>query len=177
MAWKIRPEKPADAATIETLVDLAFGYGRFAKTAYRLREGVAPDARLSFVAEDQAGTAVATIRFWPIAVGAASSLLLGPLAVHPKIRSSGIGSALMQKGLDTAKALGFETVVLVGDEAYYRRAGFTRLAKGQVTFPGPVDPERILAVALVPGAIEKLSGPIARANIDTPVSAQAAPLG
>jgi predicted N-acetyltransferase YhbS len=175
-AWTIRAERASDAGVVETLDDLAFGYGRFAKTAYRLREGVAAAKGLSFVAE-AGGEAVATVRFWPIAVGGAKSLLLGPLAVHPKIRSKGIGQALMKKGLEEAKKKGFETVILVGDEAYYRRAGFTRLKPGQVKFPGPVDPERILGVELVPGALAKLSGPIARARIDVPVSAQAAPLG
>lgn len=175
-AWTIRPEREGDAAVVETLDDLAFGFGRFAKSAYRLREGVAPESRLSFVAES-GGKPVGTVRFWPIAIGGARSLLLGPLAVHPDIRSKGIGRALMSHGLEEAKKLGFETVLLVGDEAYYRRAGFTRLKKGQVKFPGPVDPERILGVALVPGALEKLSGPIARARINAPVSAQAAPLG
>jgi predicted N-acetyltransferase YhbS len=174
--WTIRPERKSDAAVVETLDDLAFGYGRFAKSAYRLREGVAAETRLSLVAEE-GGEAVGTVRFWPIAVGGVKSLLLGPLAVHPKIRSKGIGRALMQKGLEEAKELGFETVLLVGDEAYYKRAGFTRLRPGQVKFPGPVDPERILGVELVPGALEKLSGPIARAHIDFAVSAQAAPLG
>lgn len=174
--WTIRPEQPSDAAIIEALVDMAFGFGRFAKTAYRLREGVKPEARLSFVAEEN-GKAVATVRFWPIAVGGAPSLLLGPLAVHPSARTKGIGQTLMQHGLDEAKKLGFATVILVGDEAYYRRAGFARLKTGQVTFPGPVDPQRILAVALADSALEKLSGLITRARIDEPVSAQAAPAG
>lgn len=174
--WTIRPERESDAATIEALVDMAFGMGRFAKAAYRLREGVAPEAGLSFVAE-AGGETIATVRFWPIAVGGARSLLLGPLAVHPKIRAKGIGRALMRHGLDAARKHGFETVLLVGDEAYYVRAGFSKLKPGQVRFPGPVDPQRILGVALVPGALEKLSGLIARAHIDVPVSAQAAPVG
>src|SRR3981081_2235021 len=50
--WEIRAERANDEAAIERLVDSGFGPGRFAKTAYRLREGVAPDSRLSFVAED-----------------------------------------------------------------------------------------------------------------------------
>jgi predicted N-acetyltransferase YhbS len=175
-AWTIRPERAGDAAVVEELDDLAFGFGRFAKSAYRLREGVSAEARLSFVAEME-GQAVGTVRFWPIAVGGARSLLLGPLAVHPKARTLGIGRALMGHGLEAAKSLGYETVILVGDEAYYRRAGFTRLKKGQVTFPGPVNPERILGVSLAPGALDKLAGPIARASIDNPVSAQSAPLG
>lgn len=176
MGWTIRAERKDDEPAIESLVDMAFGFGRFAKTAYRLREGVAAEPGLSFVADD-GGETVATVRFWPIRVGGVPSLLLGPLAVHPSVRAKGIGRALMQKGLDEARRLDFATCILVGDEAYYRRAGFTKLKPGSVTFPGPVDPQRILGVALADGALERLSGPISRAHIDEPVSAQAAPLG
>jgi|ERR1700741_272378 len=174
--WTIRPERDSDHEAIEALADMAFGRGRFAKTAYRLREGVAEEKSLSLVAEEAKKT-VGTVRFWPIAVGGMKSLLLGPLAVHPSMRAKGIGRALMQKGLDEAKKQGFETVLLVGDEAYYSRAGFAKLKPGQVKFPGPVNPERILGVSLVSGALERLSGAVARARIDNPVSAQAVPLG
>ena len=38
--WDIRKERQDDSPAIEALVDIGFGPGRFAKTAYRLREGV-----------------------------------------------------------------------------------------------------------------------------------------
>ena len=53
--WDIRLEEDGDAAAVEALVDRGFGPGRFAKTAYRLREGVAPDKRLSLVAVGKDG--------------------------------------------------------------------------------------------------------------------------
>ncbi|HMH65933.1 MAG TPA: hypothetical protein VK515_10115, partial [Rhizomicrobium sp.] len=49
-AWQVRLETPQDAARVEALNQESFGPGRFAKSAYRLREGVAPIAALSFVA-------------------------------------------------------------------------------------------------------------------------------
>ena len=110
-------------------------------------------------------------------MGTKRSLLLGPLAVQPELRGKGIGVALMQKGIEAARKLGFETIILVGDEFYYSRAGFARLKAGQVRFPGPLDAERILGLALKPGALEKLEGAVTRAQIDLPVSANAAPLG
>ena len=48
--WEIRPERPEDAEAVEALVAKVFGPGRYAKSAYRLREGVEPDWNLSFVA-------------------------------------------------------------------------------------------------------------------------------
>jgi predicted N-acetyltransferase YhbS len=175
--WQIRPEGPKDADDVAALNDDGFGPGRFAKSAYRLREGVASEPGLDFVATDEDGALLGSVRFWPILVGSEMSLLLGPLAVRSELRGQGIGVALMKTGIDAARAAGFKTILLVGDEAYYARAGFSRLPVGQVRFPGPVDKTRILGLALAPGALETLSGAIARARIDAPVCADGAPLG
>ena len=48
--------------------------------------------------------------------------------------------------------------MLVGDEPYYARLGFRRIPRGQITLPGPVDPERLLAVELAPGALAGYCG-------------------
>ncbi len=176
--WRIRLEQPGDAASIEALAAMVFGPGRYAKSAYRLREGVDPDPRLGFVAADSASQALlGSVRFWPITVGGETSLLLGPLAVQPGLRGRGIGIALMQHGIDAAKACGYATVLLVGDEPYYARVGFARLPPSRVRFPGPVNVTRVLGLSLVSGALLSLSGAVTRARIDHPVSAQAAALG
>ena len=176
--WQIRAERPSDDAAVERLVNSVFGPGRFAKTAYRLREGVAPDPRLSFVAEDpKPGALLGAVRFWPVIVGKRPSFLLGPLAVDPNLRGRGIGIALMQRGIEEARALGYQSVVLVGDEPYYAKVGFTKLKPGQVRFPGPVDGNRVLGLALSEGALETLLGDVRRARIDIAISAQAAKLG
>ena len=174
--WEIRAEQEGDEGAIAALVDRCFGPGRYAKTAYRLREGVAPERGLSFVAARD-GLLLGSVRFWPVAVGGQSSLLLGPLAVEPALRGKGIGISLMQRGIEQARALGFATMILVGDEPYYARVGFAKLASGRVRMPGPVDPERVLGLALKTGALDALSGDVKRARIDAPVSAQATPLG
>jgi predicted N-acetyltransferase YhbS len=176
--WTLRAEREEDANAIEALVDRSFGPGRYAKTAYRLREGVAPEPKLSFVAVRAAdGVLLGSVRFWPIIVGAQFSLLLGPLAVEPELRGKGIGIALMQRGIEEARRLDYATIILVGDEPYYSRVGFKKLAVGLVRLPGPVDPERLLGLALKDGALDALSGDARRARVDYPVSAQATALG
>ena len=175
--WQIRQEREADGDAIAAIVTSGFGPGRFAKTAYRLREGVACVPDLSFVAEStEKREFLGSVRFWPIFVGGQPSLLLGPLAVKPDLRGKGIGIALMQRGLKAARAQGYRSVILVGDEPYYARVGFQRLQPGRLRFPGPVDPSRVLGLALKNGALDSLIGDIERARIDQPVSAQAAPL-
>jgi predicted N-acetyltransferase YhbS len=156
--WDIRPERPADAAAVEALVSNVFGPGRFAKSAYRLRERVGPEHALSFIAVED-GILRGSIRFWPIFVGVQPALLLGPLAVQADQRGRGIGIELMQRGIEEAKALGHRVILLVGDEPYYARVGFAPLPNS-VRFPGPVDRNRILGLALVNGALDALQGNI-----------------
>jgi predicted N-acetyltransferase YhbS len=176
--WEIRSEDAGDEAAVEALVDQGFGPGRYAKTAYRLREGVLPDQRLSFVAQDkQTKVLLGSVRFWPVAVGGTRSLLLGPLAVKPELRGHGIGISLMRHGIEAARDAGFQTVILVGDEPYYARVGFSKVKPDQIRFPGPVDKTRILGLALKDGALDQLSGDVERACVDQAVAAQSAPLG
>jgi predicted N-acetyltransferase YhbS len=174
--WEIRRECAEDRSRIEVLTEAGFGPGRYAKSAYRLREGVRGVAELSFVAVEDAALR-GSVRFWPIKVGGDDALLLGPLAVDSSQRGRGIGISLMQAGIAAARAGGWRAILLVGDEPYYSRVGFVKLPPGRVRFPGPVDLSRLLGLALTPGALEKLSGPIRRARIDDPVCADGAPLG
>ncbi|HEX2761118.1 MAG TPA: N-acetyltransferase [Rhizomicrobium sp.] len=175
-AWKIRTEAPADAAGVELLNAGSFGPGRFAKSAYRLREGVAPVPELGFVAVED-GALLGSVRFWPISVGGHQELLLGPLAVRGDQRGRGIGIALMQAGIEAAKQGPWRGILLVGDEPYYAKVGFSRLPPNRVRFPGPVDQGRILGLSLKGGEMLSLTGQIRRAAIDEPVCADGAALG
>jgi predicted N-acetyltransferase YhbS len=155
----ISPETADDAVAIERLHERTFGPGRYAKTAYRIREGVAHDPALSFTA--RIGTLmVGSVRLSHIRIGNARALLLGPLTVEPPFREQGIGKQLIERALSAAREAGHGLVVLVGDEAYYARAGFKRIAKGRVKMPGPVDPVRLLIAELAKDAFEGVSGEI-----------------
>lgn len=155
----ISPEQPDDDAQIERLSERTFGPGRFARTAYRLREGHAHLLELSFTA--RIGTLlVGSVRLTPVLIGQAKALLLGPLTVEPPFRSRGIGRALIGASLDAAKQAGVKLVLLVGDEPYYGRLGFKKVPKGKVRMPGPVDPERVLIAELSPGAFEGVEGAV-----------------
>jgi len=174
--WEIRHERPEDAPLVDALNAASFGPGRYAKSAYRLREGVDAVAELSFVATED-GVFRGSVRFWPVVIGKEIVLLLGPLAVQSDQRGRGIGIALMNKGIAEARNLGFGAIVLVGDEPYYARVGFTRLPPGRIAFPGPVDAGRVLGLSLKPNALVNLSGHVRRARIDDPVCADGAALG
>ena len=53
-------------------------------------------------------------------------------------------------------------MILVGDEPYYRRFGFTRDAARGLDYPPPTNPDRLLARALVPGAFDGVGGMVRR---------------
>ena len=159
LSVNIMPETAADAVAIERLHERTFGPGRYAKTAYRIREGMGHRLELSFTA--RIGTLlVGSVRLSPVRIGSAAALLLGPLTVEPPFRERGIGYALIERALAEAKAKGHRLVVLVGDEPYYGKSGFRRIPKGRASMPGPADPARLLICELVECAFDGVSGPI-----------------
>jgi predicted N-acetyltransferase YhbS len=157
LSLTILAEAPSDDEAIERLHERTFGPGRFARTAYRIREGVTHQLDLSFTA--RIGTLlVGSVRLSPIRIGETPALLLGPLTVEPPFRGRGIAKALVARSLEHARSKGHKLVVLVGDEPYYGPLGFQTVPKGQVKMPGPVDPARLLVAVLADGAFEDVRG-------------------
>lgn len=157
---ELKPESEADWWEVEALLDLCFAPGREALSSYRLREGIAPVPGLSAVARDEGGILAGAIRFWPVGIGAATALLLGPIAVHPTHQGEGLGAYLMRSSIDEARTRGWQRVMLVGDASYYSRFGFARL--DHVQMPPPTNPDRVLGLDLVPGGWDGVIGKVTR---------------
>lgn len=168
---RIDREAPAEVGARESLLDLAFGRRRLKKTSERLRDGRLPANGLSFSARTKAGRLIGTLRLWHISAGAdRPALLLGPLAVHPAYRCRGVGSTLMQAALSHAAALGHRAVLLVGDEPYYQRFGFSRAPTEHLRLPGPFERNRFLALELVPGALRDARGLVVATGETAPLA-------
>lgn len=157
--FAIRAERASDVAARELLLDACFGEHRHARTCQRLRDGRVPAEGLAFSALHR-GRLVGTVRLWHVSAGGVLALVLGPLAVDASCRSLGIGAALMKHTLAAAAARGHGAVILRGDPAYYGRFGFTAGKTGELTLPGPFEPERLLAVELRDGALDGAHGMI-----------------
>lgn len=152
------PLDQVDPALVEHVLDLAFGPDRHTRTAYAIREGTDALPALSFAALDDQDTLVGTIQAWPVALttpeGRAHPLIMvGPVAILPGRQGQGFGRALMAaqaSALDPAAPL---PQVLIGDEPYYGKFGFTEAPRGWAC-PGPWDPARLLvrgaSAALLP---------------------------
>lgn len=158
--FRLDDEKTEDSWEAEVLLDLAFGPGRKALSAYRLREGVAPAPDLSISARDEYESLSGVIRFWPVRIGVSAGLLLGPIAVHPTRQGEGLGALLIREGLRRAREKEWPLVILVGDLEYYGRFGFSKI--GGIEFPPPTDPERVLGLELVEGAIAETKGKVGK---------------
>lgn len=149
MTFHIRHETIDDDYDIEDIVKNAFGPGRFAKTAYRLRE--APDYKSLFglVTENHLHKIVATVRVAPLK-GYADTVILGPIAVHSSLRSMGLGMSLMhQAEQECLKYPHIHRIILIGDPHYYNRFGFETQHATDIIFDAPVNKNRILGKMIV----------------------------
>ena len=156
----ILPETADDAVAIERLHERTFGPGRYAKSAYRLREGIGHQLELSFTA--RIGTLlVGSVRLSPIRIGetqgAAARAAHGRAAV-PRARHRSCPDRACARGARRRRGTGWSSWWATSPTTAKR--GFKRIPKGSVTMPGPVDPARLLVCELADGAFEGVSGPI-----------------
>ena len=151
---------PQDDEFVAKLQELAFGPGRFARTAYRVRERFPIDPSLSLIAEVD-GTSCGSVWMTPISIGGLDGYMLGPLATHPDYRKRGAGKMLAKAARDIALAQGKGSfVVLVGDQDYYCPLGWQVTTPGAIQWPGPVDPARVLLYAEDKTLATRIAGPI-----------------
>ena len=157
----IRHATHDDDSWVELLQALAFGPGRYARAAFRVRERFHIDPTLSLIAEI-GHVRVSSVLMTPISVGGVNGYLLGPLATDPAFRNRGAGKLLVREV--TRRALERENVgfvMLVGDPPYYGPLGFAPTNYGAITFPGPVDPARVLVHSPDATLATRLAGEVA----------------
>jgi predicted N-acetyltransferase YhbS len=166
VAFVIVGEGAGNVAARETLLDRAMGPNRRKKSSEKLRRGRRPSEGLAFVARDQSGALIGTVRLWDVKLGEGgpAALLLGPLAIEPGLKSAGIGSALMRHAIAEAARLGHGAIVLVGDAPYYGRFGFSAERTGALAMPGPYERHRLLALELKAGSLDGAKGTIKAAG-------------
>jgi predicted N-acetyltransferase YhbS len=160
----LRHERTSDVPAREALLDEAFGDARHRKSSQRLRDGRLPAEGLSLIASE-GKRVVGTARLWHIICASGqAALLLGPVAVAADCRNRGIGAALIARCLREARRRGHGAVILVGDPPYYGRFGFNAEKTAALRLPGPFERRRLLALELVPGALDGAHGLIRAAG-------------
>jgi predicted N-acetyltransferase YhbS len=143
-AISLNPDNGQYDGEVEALYARAFGPGRLAKAATRLREGHVCRRDLSFIARKD-DMIVGACRMWPIVDNdGVRALFLGPIAVDKAAQSAGLGKQLVTACLAAAEVDQARVIILVGDMSFFGPLGFDIIPPGRVTMPGPVDPNRLL---------------------------------
>ena len=144
----IRPERPADAASIAALLYAAFaGNPHSTQTEHQIVERLRASGRLavSLAALLPDGRLVGHVAFSKVTIDGRDEdwYGLGPLAVLPRSQGQGIGAALVEAGLSVLRRKGARGCVVLGEPAYYGRFGFAQDAG--LRYPGP-PPEYFMAL-------------------------------
>ena len=148
MTLVIRPETPADCATIARLTAAAFRHAPHSShTEQFIVDALRRAGQLSVSLVAQNGDEiVGHVAVSPVSIssGATGWYGLGPISVLPARQGRGIGSRLMESALAELRRLGAAGCVVLGDPAYYRRFGFA--ARPALVLPG-VPPEYFQAMS------------------------------
>lgn len=153
------PDDPRFDAPLETVLDAAFGPGRFSKVSERVREFSILDRALSRVAVKD-GAVLGCCRIYRINIGETPALFLGPLAVSPAAQGAGLGQELVGASLAACEASGVGGVIVVGQPWMFEPFGFTRIPDGRVIMPGPTEARRFQWRALKGRGLENLAGAV-----------------
>lgn len=173
-AVTIRPERSEDFPIIHELVREAFAGAEHADgdehfLVDRLRASAEYIPELSLVAEHH-GRIVGHIMFTRLKVGDAVALAVAPLSVLPAYQGKGIGGALMLRGHELARSLGWEFAILLGHPGYYPRFGYKPAKLFGIVAPFDVPDDSFMAVNLQ-GGPEHLPGLVAYSPAFFPESA------
>lgn len=123
----IRQETREDNKSVHALNELAFGQSLEADIVDKLRNNC--DDVLSLVAVENERI-VGHILFSPAEIEGPRGLLKGmglaPMAVLPDRQRQGIGTLLINKGIEELKKLNCPFIIVLGHQEYYPRFGFER---------------------------------------------------
>jgi len=156
----IRREKKEDFNSIYEVNKQAFKQKDESELIQRIRAGNNFIPELSLVAEEN-GKIIGHILFSKIKIIGKKeyeSLALAPMAVLPEFQKHGIGGKLINDGLNKARELGFDSVIVLGHQDYYPRFGFERASKWNIKCPFEVPDEAFMAIELTVGNLAEKSG-------------------
>ena len=156
----IRPETEKDKTVIQEINQSAFETFAEAILVDTLREQCHPI--ISLIAEEDREV-VGHIMFSPVTLRGASNLKimgLAPMAVLPNYQRKGIGSTLVQAGLDECKKLGFGAVVVLGHTKYYPKFGFAPAARFGINCEYDVPEDAFMVLELEPRYLTGVKGTV-----------------
>ncbi len=156
----IRPETEQHKAAIQKINQSTFETCAEATLVDTLRDQCQPI--ISLIAEEDREV-VGHIMFSSVTLSGFSGLKimgLAPMAVLPNYQRQGIGSALVQTGLDGCRKLGFGAIVVLGHINYYPRFGFIPASRFGIDCEYNVPEDAFMVVELQPGYLSGAKGTV-----------------
>ncbi|MEQ9406447.1 MAG: N-acetyltransferase [Fuerstiella sp.] len=154
----VRSERPADRLSVRHVNRTAFDTDQEADLVDALRDSGFAETSLVAVAD---GQLIGHILFSPVSIidntVVVPALSLAPMAVAPSHQRQGIGTKLVETGLESCRKLGHRIVVVLGDPHFYRRFGFSSEDARPLKSPfGETD--AWMALELIPGSLNNVKG-------------------
>jgi putative acetyltransferase len=135
----IRNEKPDDITIIRKVNEAAFDTSAEAGLVDALRDNDAISLSL-------------------VALLNESIVGLGPMSILPAYQGRGIGSRLVEAGLETCTTLGHAAVVVLGHPEFYPRFGFVPSTQYGIISEYDVPPEVFMVKELVKNTLKGRAG-------------------
>lgn len=162
----IRQEKQKDFEDIYNLVKVAFQTAKVSNGTEQdfvnqLRNSGNYIPELALVAQESGkliGHIMLTKNYISNSGFKTETLLLAPISVVLEYRNKGVGSKLIEESFEAAKSMGYKSIVLVGDPAFYSRFGFKKSVDFGIRFSHDIPEEYVLACELVPEALREING-------------------
>ena len=152
----IREEKNEDMTDVYNLIKESFSTaehrdGTEHELVKKLHNGISFIRELSLVAEIN-DKVVGYALFTKAKIGFNdNALVLAPLAVFPCFQLHGIGSSLICEGHSIAKKLGYDCILVLGNNKYYSRFGYIPAYKMNIYTPNEFPKENFMALRLNTG--------------------------
>ena len=158
---RIRSELPEDVEAIYSLNEEAFDGTAEANLVNSLRTSNAMTLSLVAIKNNEI---VGHIAFSPVTIesdqATVNAVGLAPMAVSPEFQRSGIGSQLVEEGLNRIRTAGHELVIVIGHPEYYPRFGFVPAKKYGIRWEHDVPEEAFMIKELREGALKEVKGTV-----------------
>jgi putative acetyltransferase len=155
----IREEQRGDIAAIREVNDRAFGQGQEGEIVDELR-GECKEL-VSLVATE-GEKIVGHILFSPAVIEGGGEKVngmgLAPMAVLPEYQRRGVGSMLVQKGIEKVREMGYPFIIVLGHAEYYRRFGFEQASIYGIKSQWDVPDEAFMVMILDGATMSGVSG-------------------
>lgn len=156
---EIRCEHRADEEHVSSALRAAFGRTWESELVVQLR--TTRELVMNLVAQHH-GRVIGTAMFNEVVIEGERSkhaaVGLGPIGVMPGFQRRGVGTRLIQTGVELLKRLGHTRVVVVGEPKYFEKLGFKPASGYGIACDQAASSEDVLIAELTPHSFNGISG-------------------